>query len=218
MPTDVTIPLAGEIVWLLPERALFWPRTETLMIADLHLGKAATFRQAAIAVPEGITEADLDRLSAAITRTGSRRLVILGDLIHAKAGRSPTLLQSVATWRDQHPTLEMLLVRGNHDRGAGDPPAAWNIRCVDDPTLEAPFWLCHIPQAHDGGYALAGHWHPSVRLRGAGGDRLTLPCFYFAADHGVLPAFTRFSGKGIIEPAVNSRVFVIADDEVLAVQ
>jgi metallophosphoesterase superfamily enzyme len=35
---------AGETVWLLPERALWWPAGRVLFVADLHLGKAATYR------------------------------------------------------------------------------------------------------------------------------------------------------------------------------
>ena len=35
----------GERLWLLPDRAAYWPRTETLLVADAHLGKAAAFRR-----------------------------------------------------------------------------------------------------------------------------------------------------------------------------
>ncbi|MCS6938648.1 MAG: DEAD/DEAH box helicase, partial [Roseiflexus sp.] len=55
--------LAGEEVRLLPERALFWTRAATLILADPHIGKAGAFRAASVAVPEGTTTADLDRLS-----------------------------------------------------------------------------------------------------------------------------------------------------------
>ncbi len=34
---------AGKPVQLLPERALWWPAGQALFVADLHLGKAATF-------------------------------------------------------------------------------------------------------------------------------------------------------------------------------
>src|SRR3982074_1557313 len=53
VPGDLTIELAGEEIILLPERAIYWPRAETLFVADTHWGKDATFRAAAIAVPGG---------------------------------------------------------------------------------------------------------------------------------------------------------------------
>jgi hypothetical protein len=40
-------------------------------------------------VPRGATATDLDRLDALVLRTGSRRLVVLGDFIHAAKGRVP---------------------------------------------------------------------------------------------------------------------------------
>mgnify|MGYP000930301407 CR=1 FL=1 len=42
----IEIPLLGESLALLPERAAFWGRTRTLFVADFHLGKAASFRKA----------------------------------------------------------------------------------------------------------------------------------------------------------------------------
>ena len=76
MNADLIVELAGEIITLLPERAMYWPRAETLFVADTHWGKDATFRAAAIAVPGGTLRDDLDRLGATIQRTGARRLIV----------------------------------------------------------------------------------------------------------------------------------------------
>ena len=66
-------------------------------------------------------------------------------------------------------------------------------------------------------YNLAGHIHPCVRLRGAGRQRLRLPCFYFGDRQGILPAFGTFTGLGDVEVQNGDRVFVIADDRVVEV-
>ena len=66
------------------------------------------------------------------------------------------------------------------------------------------------------GYALAGHVHPAVRLRGEG-ESLRLPCFWFGARYGVLPAFGAFTGTAEVRPREGDQVFVIAEDEVLRV-
>ena len=146
--TDARLRLADEEVLLLPERALFWPRAGTLVAADFHWGKGATFRAAGIPIPMGGTGDDLARLDAALLRTCARRLVVLGDLFHARAGRiASRTLAELRRWRDLRSELEILLVRGNHDRHAGDPPADLRINCVNAPAFVPPFELRHEPPA-----------------------------------------------------------------------
>lgn len=215
--SDARVRLAGEEVVLLPERALYWPGAATLVVADLHWGKAATFRAAGIPVPGGATGADLARLDLALERTCARRLVVLGDLFHARAGRIATrTLTELRRWRGLRETLEIQLVRGNHDRHAGDPPADLRINCVDAPAFMPPFVLRHEPGDVAGGYVLAGHVHPGIVLAGPGLQRARLPCFWLGPRGAVLPAFGSFTGFGPVDPAPGDRIFVLADDEVLA--
>jgi len=109
---------AGEELVLLPERAVFRPATGALLVADVHLGKTAAFRAAGIPTPEGGTTTDLERLSRAMERMSPRRLVILGDLLHARSGRTDEMRDEVTAWREQHEELPIVLVRGNHDQRA----------------------------------------------------------------------------------------------------
>ena len=214
---DMTIPLAGETVILLPERVLYWPRAGTLFVADLHWGKAATLRSAAIALPGGTTTDDLARLSAVIERTGAGRLAVLGDLLHAHAGRAPQTLAAITAWRERHLELELLLVRGNHDRYAGDPAAELGFECVDEPYRLGPFELRHVPATTGNGYVLAGHLHPGVVLNGPARQRLVLPCFWFGYGGGVLPAFGSITGTARITPLAGDLVFAVAESDVIAV-
>ncbi|MEP6686747.1 MAG: ligase-associated DNA damage response endonuclease PdeM [Gemmatimonadales bacterium] len=216
--SDACLRIAGEEILLLPERALFWPRTATLVVADLHWGKAATFRAAGIPIPMGTTSDDLARLDAALLRTCARRLVVLGDLFHARAGRIATrTLADLRVWREARSALEMLLVRGNHDRHAGDPPEDLRINCVNAPAFVPPFVLRHEPAATAGAYTLAGHIHPGIVLAGPGLQRERLPCFWLSSRTAVLPAFGSFTGLSPVSPEPGDRIFVIAGDEVLAV-
>lgn len=212
------ITLAGEPAALLAERALSLPRAATLVIADAHWGKAASFRAAALAVPEGATAADLARLDAAIARAGARRLVILGDLLHDGASLAPALVDAVAAWRARHPSLDVTLVRGNHDARAGDPPAAWGFVCVDEPHAAGPFALCHRPEVAAAGHVLAGHLHPAVALAGPGRQRERLPCFLVGARRSILPAFGSFTGAATVRPAPGERVYVVAGESVVQVR
>ena len=44
-------PISGEQLDLLPEKAIWWPRRRTLLVADVHCGKDATFRAMGVPVP-----------------------------------------------------------------------------------------------------------------------------------------------------------------------
>jgi DNA ligase-associated metallophosphoesterase len=214
---DVSIEVAGEQVLLMPECAMYWPRTATLLIADAHFGKAATFRAGGIFVPRGTTSTTLARLAMALARTGATRLIFLGDLLHAKEGRSPETLRLVAAWRASREGLEVVLVRGNHDRSAGDPPDSLGIRCVDAPLIDVPFAFTHHPRAIEGSYSVAGHVHPAVRLHGPGRQWERLPCFWVRPNGMVLPAFGDFTGLGDVELKDGDRAFAVAESEVTEV-
>lgn len=214
---DIVFELRGEPLRLLPERAVYHEKAGTLLVADPHFGKSAAFRAAGLAVPGGTTAGTLARLDAVLARTGARRLVVLGDFFHARAGQVPAMLDALAAWRARHSGLDVVLVRGNHDRNAGDPPPELEIWSVEPPLVEGPFALSHHPQPVSGCYALAGHLHPAVVLRGAARQRERLPCFWFGAEVGVLPAFGEFTGMAEIRPGAGDRVFVSTGDEVLAV-
>ncbi|KQP23533.1 ligase-associated DNA damage response endonuclease PdeM [Pseudorhodoferax sp. Leaf267] len=202
---------AGETLVLLPERALWWPARRMLLIADLHLGKAATFRAAGQPVPAGTTQENLARLDALIAQHGARHLVVLGDFLHAEQARTTSLLAALAAWRARYGGLAITLVRGNHDSHAGDPPADLGIAIVDEPYLVGPFALCHHPQTHATHFVLAGHVHPACLLFGAGRDRLRLPCFVADAGQAVLPAFGEFTGGWRVEAAPGRRLYAVGD-------
>lgn len=209
------IALAGTDADLLADRALFLPGARTLIVADVHWGKAAAFRALGVPVPHGTTQSGLARLDAVIARTAAAHLLVLGDLWHAREGMTDATLRTIAAWRATRASLEITLVRGNHDHRAGDPPAHLDITCVNAPLPFGPFSLCHHPCEREDGYVLAGHVHPVARLHGRGRQRITLPCFAFGARSGLLPAFGEFTGGAVIDQRDYERTYVIADDHVL---
>jgi uncharacterized protein len=207
----------GEALHLLAERAAFWERTRTLLVADPHFGKAASFRALGVAVPRGTTTENLRRLDEAIDRLRPARVLFLGDFLHAREGRAPETLRVINEWRASRASIEMVLVRGNHDARAGDPPKELQIRCVNGPLIEAPFVFAHHPVRSDDGYVLAGHIHPGARLRGGARQYAWLPCFWFGAETAVLPAFGEFTGLADIDAQASDQIWVVAGDEVIKV-
>jgi uncharacterized protein len=213
--TAITV-VAGETVALFAERALHWPRAKTLFVADVHLGKAAAFRAGGVAIPRGSTAHDLARLATLIARTQCAHLVVLGDFLHAAAGRVAALDTAFLRWRDAHRAVAMTLVRGNHDERAGDPPAAWGVAIVTAPHPLAPFVLCHEPATSRTGYALCGHVHPGVRVTGGAHESVRLPCFLVGRRRMLLPAFGRLTGLAIVAPAADETAVAIAGARLFA--
>ena len=161
-------------------------------------------------MPRGATAGDLARLAALVARTGAVSLCVLGDFLHAAAGRVPALDAAFRAWRDAHAGLSVRIVRGNHDARAGDPPRAWAVDVVDEPHALPPFLACHVPQSPPTGYALCGHVHPGVRLAGRGRESVRLPCFVLGRRRALLPAFGRLTGLAIVAPAPDDAVVAIA--------
>lgn len=216
------IELAGEQVLLLPQKAMYWPRMRLLAVADIHFGKAASFRALGVPVPRGTTAENIALLDLLLAAHDVEHVVFLGDFLHARAAHAPATLAVLAQWRArwkaQRPALRLTLVRGNHDVRAGDPPPQLDIALVDEPHLLAPFAFCHHPELTDAatpGYVLAGHVHPVFHLA-ARGDALRLPCFLIGEQRAVLPSFGAFTGGHAVRPGAGERMFLVAGDLVLA--
>ena len=183
-----------------------------VLVADLHLGKAASFgalgRPIAGDLAMRIARADLDRLSTLVRQTRATELGVLGDLIHNRAARDPGVMSEVASWRAEPliAPLTFTLVRGNHDRHAGDPPSSWGMRVVSGPwgllastpgpggePRPAVVGL-HEPALVPGSLAIAGHVHPMVTL----GGRERSACFAIRSGLMIVPAFGSFTGGASI--------------------
>jgi DNA ligase-associated metallophosphoesterase len=215
---DAIVDVAGERVRLLAERAAYWERPRTLLVADTHFGKAAAFRAAGVPVPRGTTTGSLDRLDSSLARTGATRIVFLGDFLHARDGREAETTRVVGEWRSRNAAIDMVLVRGNHDVRAGDPGPEIDIRCVDGPLVEPPFVFTHKPVVSDEGYVVCGHVHPGARLTGPAREHTWLPCFWVRSSMTVLPAFGEFTGLADIAAEHGDRVWVVANGSVIAVR
>ena len=210
------ITIADEALQLLPQRALYWPGQRLLVIADIHFGKAASFRALGVPVPAGTTTQNLAALDALLAAHPVEHILFLGDFLHAKAAHASATLAAIRAWRARHAALQLTLVRGNHDDRAGDPPADLQISVVDEPHAIGPFAFCHHPQDSPHGHVLAGHVHPVHRLAAAG-DALRLPCFVVGERRSILPSFGAFTGGHAVAGATGERLYVVADDAVFAV-
>ena len=73
----------------------------------------------------------------------------LSDMEQARSNATADL-EAVCALETAFPQLHLVLVRGNHDDRAGDPPPDWGVQCLDEPfhLPGAPgLALCHHPDA-----------------------------------------------------------------------
>ncbi len=206
--------VAGESLRLTAGRAIIWAARKALIVADLHIGKAAAFRALGTPVPRGTTGDTLGRLGAAIDAHGLERMFVLGDFLHARRSLPAATIARLRAWRERYRSLEIVLVNGNHDRHAGPPPPELRIEVHDEFAL-GPFVLAHYPAPSARGYVLAGHLHPAIAMHDRF-DSLRLPCYWLQRDVAVLPAFGAFTGGYEIAPGPRDRVYVVAGERVFA--
>ncbi|MEP1032880.1 ligase-associated DNA damage response endonuclease PdeM [Ekhidna sp.] len=201
------ITIKGEQLTLLPERAVFWESKRILIISDLHLGKAGHFRKHGIPISKKIHLTDLQILESLIQKHRPKEVILLGDLFHSFENNE---------WKDFLRFLEVYdfvkftLIEGNHDI-LDNYPLALEMT----PLLHlSPFSFTHIKE-ESSYYNLSGHLHPGITIKGKARQSITMPCFCFSNNHGLLPAFGQFTGIKKIHPQKEDRVFGIAEGIVI---
>ncbi len=213
-----TTKVSGQTFHLHPLKAAFWEEESCVILADLHLGKAAHFRKAGIAVPSMVADANWDRLLSLLVDFKPDRVLLLGDLFHSNHNK---ICDEFTDLVRQFHTIIFELVIGNHDILPLNFYTDNNL-IIHDPALQQnPFIFTHYPMEKqdipEGYYNIAGHVHPSVRLRGNGRQRLRFSCFYFGKQQSIFPAFGLFTGTANILPEKGDEVFVIVEDAVVKV-
>lgn len=217
----IEVEFGGETLTLLAEKAIVWAREKTLFLADVHLGKAASFRAAGVAVPSGHSRDDIDRIATLVKRHQIERLIVLGDLVHNRSSFTPALNLAMAQFAATHRSLERVLVLGNHDLHAGAPPAAWGFTCVADDLPMASLIAAHEPLASGDisaqrGARLCGHIHPAFSLR-TSKELVNLPCFWHSQKQLVMPSFGSLTGRYTITPAVGDVTYVVTRQQIFRI-
>jgi metallophosphoesterase superfamily enzyme len=170
------------VLQLLPERAAFAPAAKTLFVADLHLGKAATFRAFGAPAPTGVSEETVRRLAELTDTTKSQHVVMLGDFTHARAAMTRGLFESLCAWRSRWSSLAFTIVLGNHDRGAKPFYSECGFSSVKAPAVIAGIECWHHPidGANGGGASRArgprSSGRPPERTRAGFASHALLHC------------------------------------------
>ncbi|HQY87348.1 MAG TPA: ligase-associated DNA damage response endonuclease PdeM, partial [Tepidisphaeraceae bacterium] len=176
----------------------------------------AHFQANGLQVPNDVTSNDLARLTLLIETLDAKRLLILGDFLHGAFSQDDLTLRALSNWRDRHKSINVTLVRGNHDRHAGDPHLDLRFE-ISNRWEESSIVFIHEGRCKTGAPSMSGHVHPTARLSDFDGSSLSLPCFVVEESLVILPAFGRFTGGYRIAPEANRRLFIASHGRVLPV-
>ena len=176
--------------WLISDsRAVFWPAQGALLVADLHLEKASWYAQGGQMLPPYDSRETLERLGAAATRMGARRIFCLGDNFHDDDGPSRMAPEAARLLDDLARRFEIVWVLGNHDAGLG---SAVPGNVVDEIAVNGII-LRHEARAGETAPEISGHYHPKLRLR-VRGRGISRPCALRSQNRLILPAFGTLTG------------------------
>jgi DNA ligase-associated metallophosphoesterase len=168
-------------------------------------------------VPAGNSTKDLARIESLLKETAAQRLVILGDLVHNRSSHQAELAAAFGTWRAKHRELDVLLIRGNHDRRAGPVPGDWDAREEAEPFDAGAFIFSHEPRGADKP-VLCGHVHPSVAVRDFDGSYANLCCFVVEEKQLILPAFGSFTGGFKMGAEAGRKIYAVVGKSVVLIK
>jgi DNA ligase-associated metallophosphoesterase len=214
----VAIVVRGEELLLHPDRAVIWPRIGAVIVADTHFGKSSVFNRHGLAVPAGTDEMDQERLTRLLTTSGSRRLIVLGDFLHAPIDATSEDARNLERWSRSLSGVHIQVIAGNHDRGVS---RGWrgSIDWIDGAHVEPPFCFVHeSEQAVSTGadaFLMSGHVHPVIRIRALRKQSARAAAFWLRREGLVLPSFGLFTGGQLISPGPGEQVFAVSPDAVV---
>mgnify|MGYP000559507199 CR=1 FL=1 len=173
------------------DRGVYLPGSETLVCADLHIGRDVT---SDIELRLGEHEDLTARFEALLDRYDPSAVIVAGDLLHSfdhvPTGSADTVrsLEGIAAEAD----CRIVVTPGNHDTMLEE---LWGGPIISEYRPEGASVIVthgHVPPAADAEWYVVGHDHPTIEIEG-----VRRPCYLYGTDQyggaGVLmlPSFSR---------------------------
>ena len=209
--------LNGLEVFLLPQKGLYIPSYEMLVISDWHLGKLNHFRRSGFFVPSPDPQEEFDRLNLILNDLQVKEVVFLGDLFHSSWNEDWEKFKLFVN--SYFHKIDFTLTKGNHDILADHHFLQINLKVKEEVILSEGVILSHEPinglPAYM--YNIVGHIHPGCLIETKGRQSFKLPCFHLENRILTMPAFGKFTGLYLMEKSISAKVFAIVHDAVIEV-
>lgn len=207
---------SDQIFTLLPQKALFWQNKKTIILADLHLGKASHFRKQGLAIPQASSQKDYEVLNSLIAQYQPVTILILGDLFHSDYNAEWDIF---GEFIKKNTPIRFELVMGNHDILPIEKYKEIGLEIVGEIVENGNLIFSHHPLKIINAEKLnfSGHIHPGIRLEGIGRQAITMPCFYRKKTNFILPAFGSLTGLKILKKEQNTSIYGISGSKIFPI-
>ncbi len=204
VPVSFAFSFCGDEFVLTKSRALFWPRENALLVADLHLEKASFFARHGQLLPPYDSRETLERLATALRETGARRVYTLGDNFHDSDGSRRLEPYAEGMLAALTRATDWVWITGNHD------PAmeAKSGGTIAKELEVAGMVLRHMAKKGETRPELSGHFHPRVQVK-IHHRHIRRPCAVVSHNGDescgrmILPAFGALTGgMNAADPAI----------------
>ncbi|MXP45736.1 ligase-associated DNA damage response endonuclease PdeM [Allopontixanthobacter sediminis] len=195
----VPLSFANQEFFLTDSGALFWPRENALLVADLHLEKASFFAKHGQMLPPYDSRETLERLAVAIRETGARRVFTLGDNFHDAGGAARLEPHAAGMLAALTRATDWVWITGNHDAPKRNERAQTPAGGTIAEELEvAGMILRHQAMPGEIRPEFSGHYHPRLQIT-VRQRRIRRPCAVVSRDAAgsgrmILPAFGALTG------------------------
>lgn len=196
------------------QRVIYWESEDTLILSDLHLGKSAHFRKNGIPMPTQVAENDLNRFGNVIEYYQPKKIMIVGDLIHAGNNKE---VEQFKLFTEQFQELIFILIRGNHDRYSSTKLIAMGIDEVyEELNINGIHFLHHPVDLST--HTISGHLHPGISIDLPTKKRMKFPCYVVNEKQMILPAFSLFTGFDTNSCPKNSKCIAFYDEGIFEIR
>ncbi len=185
---------AGNDLLLNNQRSIYWQAQNALIFSDLHSGKSAHFRKHGMAIPSYLHYSDLERLQFLIQHYQPKKIIIVGDLVHAAGNKEVIDFKRLTS---TFSTIDFHLIKGNHDRISEKLIKDLGIASVTENLVIDTIQFVHEPNSNHNIPTISGHIHPGIQIPLLKNSRKNLPCFVVQSSQIILPAFSKFTGLDI---------------------
>ncbi len=185
---------AGNDLLLNNQRSIYWQAQNALILSDLHSGKSAHFRKHGMAIPSYLHYSDLERLQFLIQHYQPKKIIIVGDLVHAAGNKEVIDFKRLTS---TFSTIDFHLIKGNHDRISEKLIKDLGIASVTENLVIDTIQFVHEPNSNNNIPTISGHIHPGIQIPLLKNSRKNLPCFVVQSSQIILPAFSKFTGLDI---------------------
>ena len=185
----VPLSFANHLFDIVAPAALYWPRHEALLVADLHLEKASFYARQGQMLPPYDSRATLDELAELIGQTGAKTIFCLGDNYHDDEGEARLEPEAAKLLQKLTAATRWCWISGNHDR---DVVGLWGGNVMEE-------WIGYgLALRHQATIASelperSGHYHPKIRVP-IRGRNVSRRCFVKGPQHLIMPAFGALTG------------------------